>query len=184
MTDLYHPADMTIILEPGSWNKPVRWGRYLFPRSVTATVGLPNGLVTMEVAIVDGRPACTGLWKAPEGPPLSGEFLRQVPIGRLVRHIASRVAQEADLSPGRLRTRQEARNLASKAYRPQRGRRLTNEHLQDVADVYRTAYNEYQRPTEAVMRKFKTSRPTAGRWVSEARRRGLLPPTKERQALA
>jgi hypothetical protein len=185
MTKLYHRAAMTIILEPGSWDEPVRWGRYLFPRSVTATVGyLPNGLVDLEVAIVDGRPACVGIWKHADGPPLSGEFLRQVPIGRIVREIASRVAQEGDLTPGRLRTRQEARRLASKAYHPQRGRRLSDEHLEDVADVYRIAYNENRWPTETVMQKFGTSRATAGRWVAEARRRRFLPPTNERQALA
>lgn len=174
-----------VVLERVSWARPVRFGRYLFPRRVQATVGVPpDQLVHIDVAIVDGLPACVALTKHRDGPPLSGEVLRRLPVGRIVREIATRVAQEADGQPDRLRTRSEARHIGKSMYRPQRGHRLTDAHLQAVASVYSDAYHQGQRPTKAVAEHFTVARSTAGRWVVEARKRGFLSATRERMARA
>ncbi len=56
------------------------------------------------------------------------------------------------------------------------GRRwaVTDEHLREVAEVYRSGH---PRGTEAVMHRFEpVSHRTASRWVSLARERGYLPP--------
>lgn len=61
---------------------------------------------------------------------------------------------------------------------PQRRVRVTGEHLEKVAEVYRVADAEGRPPTQAVSVYFDTSHSTAARWVGMARKRGLLPPTK------
>lgn len=68
--------------------------------------------------------------------------------------------------------------------RPQRGARITDDQLREVAMVYRAALAESEgrkAPTEAVRDMFTISRSTAGRWVEEARRRGFLGPAPGRR---
>lgn len=56
---------------------------------------------------------------------------------------------------------------------PGRGRVMSNEHLEEVADVYRDALSG-GKPVEAVREHFSTNRSTASRWVGEARKRDIL----------
>ncbi|HUC05442.1 MAG TPA: hypothetical protein VL961_08575 [Acidimicrobiales bacterium] len=64
---------------------------------------------------------------------------------------------------------------AAPAPRPVRGTPTSTGFLQLVADTYRAAVASGSRsPVEEVRRQFETSRPTAGRWVVQARRAGLL----------
>ena len=66
---------------------------------------------------------------------------------------------------------------------PRRGVRVSDEHLLNVARVYRNALAAGEPPTAAVEKKFFTKRANAGRWVMEARRRGFLDPApRPRQA--
>lgn len=58
----------------------------------------------------------------------------------------------------------------------QRRRRMTRELLEKVAEVYRTAYGQGLSPTKAVAEAFDVSHSSAGRWVVEARKEGLLGP--------
>ena len=56
-------------------------------------------------------------------------------------------------------------------------RRMTDEHLIDVANVYRAAWQEGGNPTQAVANRFGTSHSTAARWVGLARKAEYLPST-------
>lgn len=60
--------------------------------------------------------------------------------------------------------------------------RLTDQHLEEVADVYKRAHGKRQRPTQAVMVEWEVPRSTASRWVRLAREAGHLGPAKPRQA--
>jgi hypothetical protein len=55
--------------------------------------------------------------------------------------------------------------------------RITDEHLAQVAEVYRRAIDEGVPPKQAVRAEFHVSESTAGRWVAQAREQGLLGPT-------
>jgi len=65
--------------------------------------------------------------------------------------------------------------------RPKRGAAITDAWLEGVAAVYRDATADGRPPTAAVKEHFQTSRPTAARWVQEARRRGILGKTTPRK---
>lgn len=56
----------------------------------------------------------------------------------------------------------------------QRRRRLTPDHLQEVADVYEKAQKAGEPPTRAVQYHFDVSHSTAAKWVGKARTAGLL----------
>lgn len=58
----------------------------------------------------------------------------------------------------------------------QRRRKITNSHLQEVADIYRGALAESEPPTRAVQLHFDVSHSTAAKWVGKARDQGFLPP--------
>lgn len=55
-----------------------------------------------------------------------------------------------------------------------RRKRLTDETLQLVAEVYRDAHNSGEPPTSAVAEHFHKSHSTAARWVQQARERSFL----------
>jgi hypothetical protein len=57
---------------------------------------------------------------------------------------------------------------------PRRRGPIRDDELRDVASVYRAAHADHRPPTQAVSARFGVSRSTAGRWIAEARRRGLL----------
>lgn len=89
-------------------------------------------------------------------------------------------------SDGRGLTEQEAAQITAivgphfvtveDAPRPPRRRTVTPDLLRDVAQVYRKAYAEGLAPTEAVARHYVITKPTAARWVREARKVGALGP--------
>jgi hypothetical protein len=54
--------------------------------------------------------------------------------------------------------------------------RMSDETLDDAANVYRTAVKLGDDPTKTVAEVFRKPRNTASRWVLEARRRGFLEP--------
>ena len=62
---------------------------------------------------------------------------------------------------------------------PGRGRPMDDEHLRRVAVVYREAIAVGSRaPVEAVRKALHASRSTAGRWVVQARKAGILGPAR------
>lgn len=54
------------------------------------------------------------------------------------------------------------------------GSRLGDAHFEEVARVYRLALEKRERPTKAVKDTFHVGPSAAGRYVQEARRRGML----------
>lgn len=57
-----------------------------------------------------------------------------------------------------------------------RRNRITREHLEKVAEVYRKADADGIPPTRAVQNAFDTTHSTAAKWVAAARRQGILRP--------
>jgi hypothetical protein len=58
----------------------------------------------------------------------------------------------------------------------QRRRKITQDHLQEVAKIYNDAQYNDEPPTRAVQNHFGVSHSTAAKWVGAARRSNLLPP--------
>lgn len=58
----------------------------------------------------------------------------------------------------------------------QKRRKITPEHLEEVAKIYNQAQDHAAPPTRAVQNHFGVSHSTAAKWVGSARRSGLLPP--------
>lgn len=61
----------------------------------------------------------------------------------------------------------------------QRRRKITPEHLEEVAKVYRNAQANDDPPTRAVQIHFAVSHSTAAKWVGAARKAELLPPHED-----
>ncbi|MGQ5580358.1 hypothetical protein [Streptomyces sp. ECR3.8] len=57
-----------------------------------------------------------------------------------------------------------------------RRNRITREHLERVAEVYRNADAAGAPPTRTVQEQFGTTHSTAAKWVSQARKQGILGP--------
>jgi hypothetical protein len=57
--------------------------------------------------------------------------------------------------------------------------RYNEEHWKLVAAVYDRAWAAGQTPTRDVAEHFRVTRSTAAKWVSNCRKRGLLPPTQK-----
>ena len=57
-----------------------------------------------------------------------------------------------------------------------RGRRITNEQLQQVAEIYRGALTEHKPPLRELERKLAVAHSSAARLVGQARAAGLLGP--------
>ncbi len=72
----------------------------------------------------------------------------------------------------------------SRKHRKRERRTITDEFLREVAAVYADALRDGRPPKQAVSDELNGSYPTAGRWVSEARKRGLLPSTRPGKAAA
>lgn len=63
---------------------------------------------------------------------------------------------------------------AQQAPLKRRRNRITREHLEAVAAVYRAADASGTPPTRAVQQRFATSHSTAAKWVAAARKQGIL----------
>ncbi|MFP3464570.1 hypothetical protein [Leifsonia sp. SIMBA_070] len=74
------------------------------------------------------------------------------------------------------RARHPANQVREPSNPPRRTRaRMTPELFEEVARVYESAEEADESPIAAVAFHFEKTYPTASRWVSEARKRGLLP---------
>ena len=75
----------------------------------------------------------------------------------------------------------EGQGLAASAFRagitqPRRRRLVTPQHLTEVAEIYREAYELGLPPTKTLAERFQISHSTAARWVGRARATGALGP--------
>lgn len=131
-------------------------------RSIT---GMGDGWIGFLDEIIRELPAAT--WeKCAEGK--MAEFLR---LFDEVRESTSAIVQEMPLwklhaGPG----------PSPVEVGVQRRRKITPEHLKEVARVYQEAQANDDPPTRAVESHFAVSHSTAAKWVGAARRADLLPP--------
>jgi hypothetical protein len=102
------------------------------------------------------------------GAEVTGELIRSLPVGRMLLRSALK-ANTLQASP-----HADAAKIRKQG--------PTDESLRVVARVYRLALAVRNDPTAAVASGLKLPRPTAARWVKEARRRGFLGPSEERRA--
>lgn len=142
----------------------------------------------IDVEVEGGRAVCVGVRRQPGGSPLGTLSVRQ-PIDAFVKAAVYAIAIEPSgekregidvwtFARGR-QTRVDFERLASER---RRGTRLPDGFLQEVALTYRTAVAKGRPPTQEVADELHGSRSSAGRWVSEARRRNFLGPAIRRQA--
>ena len=118
----------------------------------------------MTIELVDGVPLCTQLTltKDPNGHEVRSGDLRLVTIENWVEHIVDACAQPLDVD----RTTGPARSLRQPV-REVRYQKVTREHLEKVAAVYRE--NITGNPVRAVEAEFVVSHRTASRWVEFCR---------------
>ena len=146
--------------------------------------------VALEIRITErGEPRCVGISvRDEEG--VSSQALRRVPVARFVKEAFTVAASrfESVKKGGKpiariLSTTSKDRarfyeRFAKDVRQPRSGSPLTDEHLGQVAELYRAAVERGDPPTQTVAETMHVTRPTAGRWVAKARERGLLGPAK------
>lgn len=71
---------------------------------------------------------------------------------------------------------QNAERAETEPVHKRKRNRITREHLEQVAEVYREADAAGAPPTRAVQARFSTTHSTAAKWVSQARKEGVLGP--------
>ena len=151
--------------------------RFRLPVLLDALVDRPGMPRTqLRIAITPAGPVCTKLTLVGHHrDPLTSTRLR-IRLRELVEE-AVRLLGAVDQMTGQIDREGFEREFAEAITHRAPGKRLTNEFLGHVADVYRYALRKQPTaPTEAVADAFSVSRSTAGRWLVEARKRGLLAP--------
>lgn len=109
--------------------------------------------------------------RLPDGPPVTGEAIRSIPIGRLVRQAWSAV-QSSEERDGV--TKVSPMMLTDEAAAQLRANGPTAATLKWVSHLYRVALLIGEPPTKAVETGLGVPRSTAGRWIAAAREQGLL----------
>lgn len=135
--------------------------------------------VSLTVGVQAGRYVCEELTvrQVEGGPPVTTEGLRDIPVATLIQRSAAGTFLEATaLGGGEVK----AEPIGEP---PEMDRRHPSEAaLRYVALLYRMGYLVGEPPTGLVATTLNTSRPTAARWVADARERGFLGPAEERKA--
>jgi Flp pilus assembly protein CpaB len=144
----------------------------------TVTVGWVESNRRMEPASVEISASAR---------PVTAVAIRQLPLGEILGASRRRLSQWAkDMAPAReiaeargawpdeirAHVRDEMDVMASSG--PQRGKPLTAEQLDEVADVYRAAWAEGRPVNEAVREALFLSKDGASKRIMAARRAGLL----------
>jgi hypothetical protein len=152
--------------------------RYELPEHFEALIVDEDNLPAYQLRIVvtPAGPACTKLTlvAASDDEPLTTTQTR-IPLRELVNEIVL-IVGSLNRKTGRYEPESFERELAATFARPEPGKKIQDEHFEHVAEIYRYALERGRPPTEGVAEAFDVSRSTAGRWVVETRRRGLLGP--------
>ena len=168
----------------------------------TAGVEIVEHGLRFHVGIRDGRPSCLGISSTDTGPALTTAMLKsgRIPaIGRIVRELVTEFAVRVVRTPAReiigvlatstgdpwstFAERTSDVDMAIDEIESRARRwRLTDEHLEEVAQVYRDALAQNRSTEKAIVDRWKTTPGNARRWVLKARKAGYLPPTVERKA--
>ncbi len=150
----------------------------------------PSGAVAeLDVEVDDGgHPRCRRITISDDGSAeVKSITLRRIPIAKLMADVmqSGAVLTKAPVPAGRgwrvdlLSATERADAYAAFSEggrRPRRGVRLTDDQLRRVAEIYQTALRLGDPPTKTICEKEHVTRPTASRWVSMARARGVLGP--------
>ncbi len=148
---------------------------------VTAT-DLNGYDVEVEVVPQGGRLAAmeVRVRQREDGPPVTGEAIRSVPVASLVKQAASHLMSIDSTKDGV--TSMSGRRLTEEVAGRLRSRGPTDEALEWVAYLYRLSVAMGEPPTRTVEQALELPRSTAGRWVALARQRGFLGQTESGRA--
>lgn len=155
---------------------------YSLPRRWTTELDrqdLPY-VVELEFAAEDGGPSCRAvrLIAREESPPISARSIREIPVAECIRVAITSAAVHTEKRPGEIVYQLGGGDpdlTAQLRMARTPDRRTSDEHLREVAEVYRRAS---EKPTQSVQDAYGwISYSTAARWVMQARQRGFLPRT-------
>jgi hypothetical protein len=138
------------------------------------------------VAVIEGRPQCIRFECSNAGAPVTAEALHRFPLSRMVEEATLMASRPVEQIPRTYRlwadideVRRERAEVATTYRRRPLAKRktLTDEFLQEVADVYRQHVST-GKPSQAVARHFNYTQASARRVVREARQREFLGPAR------
>jgi hypothetical protein len=131
--------------------------------------------VVMDIDILDGRLGCVALTaqRLPDGPPITSESLRRVPVAEYVMFAAEAGHEillerivDSDGSERLVKFDPPPADFAEHG--------MTDDALEQVARVYAWAQATGRKATGVLLHDYGMPRPTATRWIQTARRRGIL----------
>jgi hypothetical protein len=147
--------------------------------TVTATgepaAGDPPLDVKIDVVPEDGRLVAqeVRVRRQPDGPPVTGEAIRSVPVAALTQFAAREVLRIVSIADNG-ETRTVPAGVPDDQVQYVRDHGLTDKTIEIVAHTYRLALLMGNTPTKMVEEWLEVPRSTAGRWIATARERGLL----------
>jgi hypothetical protein len=137
----------------------------------------------LDLTVVDGEAVCAAarFVQRDGGPPITPRAIRRVPLAQYVRAAAGAAAVSAtDLTHI---GHDDETGAAFIAIRGGYRHLYTDQFLREVAKVYREALAAGSAaPRKAVQEWQGVSTQTAARWIAEARKRGILGPTRPGKA--
>ncbi len=148
-----------------------------FPAEVTVTAEDCQGYdVVIVVVPAAGRLVARSVEvrQRDDGPPVTGEAIRAVPVAGLVRQASGHVLSVDSTHPDGQAHQLSRRTIDKAGVERLRQAGPTDETLDWVAYIYRLALMLGTPPTGTVERDLELPRSTAGRWVAMARERGFL----------
>lgn len=132
--------------------------------------------VKMTIDVVAGRLHCVELCarQRDSGPPVTTEGIRRIPVSTYVQLAAIELGVVREVVPvdGNPDIAEEVEWTPPPADFAAEG--MTDEALRQVSRVYRWAMATGDRPYGLLEREFSIPRAKASRWITTARRRGLL----------
>ena len=178
------------------------------PRWSKVRIDDPGAQYSVELEIVprDGRPVAVGVKLLERTGPVTSEGLRSVRLATYVDLAAQaaaweRVEDEGAITFRRFETQptvvegptttvwRGGRSTAYVKLRPSTGRQLSDDHLREVAQIYKAALAGGSRaPRKAVVEHWRSvygeavASQTVASWLQKARGRGFLAQTEERKA--
>ena len=110
-------------------------------------------------------------------PAITGKMLRALPFGEFIETTHQQYANLVNLPSWRNWPGSAADRAALSSGRRVGTRDLGDDHYEQVAQIYRDAVQQREKPTMAVAQAFTISKSAAAKQVARARERGFLPPT-------
>lgn len=117
--------------------------------------------------------------RQPDGPPVTGEAIRSIPVAALTQYAAREVLRIVSIAANGETTAVRA-GVPEEQVQYVRDHGLTDKTIEIVAHTYRLALLMGNTPTKMVEEWLEIPRSTAGRWIATARERGLLGKTEGR----